>query len=133
MFPLFSISNWRPFAPAELPAFIATMGTPDPQLLRPLPCLLHLSEGARCSVLMLGSPWLLHNRYDRLDTVSDPGWSNTPCPFYSAPCLLLPAGVAEPSATSNAIISGLHPSQSALSVTIAPRLLSCLRIKQPIA
>ena len=82
---------------------------------------------------MLGSPWLPHNRYVRLDTVLDPGWSNTPCPFYSAPCLLLPAGVQKPSAPSNAVISGLHPSQSALSVTIAPRLLSCLRIKQPIA
>lgn len=106
---------------------------PTPQLLRPLPRSLHLSEGARCSAPMLGSPWLPHNRYVRLDTVLDPGWSNTPCPFYSAPCLLLPAGVSKPSATSNAAISGLHPSRSALSVTIAPRLLSCLRIKQPIA
>jgi|GEM_PF-5571093 len=42
-------------------------------------------------------------------------------------------GVLKPSATSNAVLSGLQPSRSALPVTIAPRLLSCLRIKQPIA
>ena len=41
---------------------------PTPQLLRPLPRSLHLPEGALCSAPMLGSPWLPHNRYVRLDT-----------------------------------------------------------------
>ena len=75
---------------------------------------------------------LPHNRCVRLDTVCDPGWSGTACPFNSSPCLLLPAGVLKPSAPSNTVFSGLQPSRSALSVTIAPRLLSCLRIKRPI-
>ncbi len=124
----------RDFNPLDQCAAQRTLwAPPTPQLLRPLPRSLHLSEGARCSVPMPGSPWLPHNYYVRLDTVIDPGWSNTPCPFYFAPCLLLPAGVYKPSATSNAVISGLQPSWSTLYVTIAPRLLSCLRIKQPIA
>src|SRR3990172_12557346 len=42
---------------------------PTPQRLCPLPRYLHLSEGARSSAPMLGSPWLPHNRYVRLDTV----------------------------------------------------------------
>jgi len=62
---------------------------------------LHLSEGARSSAPVLGSPWLLHNHRVRLDTVCDPGWSGTACPFNSSPCLLLPAGVLKPSAPSN--------------------------------
>ena len=42
MFPLFTISNWRPFAPAELPAFIATMGTSDSPAPPPSPSLFTL-------------------------------------------------------------------------------------------
>ena len=45
---------------------------------------------------------------------------------------LLPTGVQMPSAHSKAVISGLKPSRSALSVIIAPRLLSCLRIKRTV-
>ena len=45
MFPLFSISNWRPFAPAELPAFIATMGTSDSPAPPPSPSLFTLVGG----------------------------------------------------------------------------------------
>ena len=42
---------------------------PTPQRLCPLPRYLHLSEGARSSAPMLGSPWLPRNHYVRLDTV----------------------------------------------------------------
>jgi len=52
--------------------------------------------------------------------------------YNSSPCPLLPAGVLKPSARSYAVISGLQPSRSALSVTIAPRLLSYLRIKHAV-
>lgn len=45
---------------------------------------------------------------------------------------LLPAGVLKPSARSNTVFSGLEPSRSASPVTIAPRLLSCLRIKRAV-
>ena len=106
---------------------------PTPQHPCPLPRSLHLSEGARSSAPMLGSPWLPHNRCVRLDTVCDPGWSDTACHFNFSPYPLLPAGILKPSAHSNTVISGLQPSRSALPVTIAPRLLSCLRIKLPIA
>ena len=133
MFPLFSISIWRPFAPAELPAFFATMGTSDSPAPPPSPSLFTLVGGcamfrADAGVSLVTAQSLCQARYGLRSRVV-----NTPGPFYSAPCLLLPAGVPKPSAPSNAVISGLHPSRSALSVTIAPRLLSCLRIKQPIA
>lgn len=46
---------------------------------------------------------------------------------------LLPAGVLIPSALSNAVISGLYTfTVSIISVTIAPRRLSCLRIKRTV-
>ena len=45
MFPLFTISNRRPFAPAELPAFIATMGTSDSPAPLPSPSLFTLVGG----------------------------------------------------------------------------------------
>ena len=79
--------------------------------------------------IMLEAPWLPHNRHVRLDTACDPGWSGAACHFNSSLYPLLPAGILKPSAHSNTVISELQPSRSALSVTIAPRLLSCLRIK----
>ena len=45
MFPLFTLSNWHPFAPAELPAFIATMGASDSPAPLPSPSLFTLVGG----------------------------------------------------------------------------------------
>lgn len=46
---------------------------------------------------------------------------------------LLPAGVLKPSALPKRSFRDSTPSRSALSVTIVPRLLSCLRIKRTVA
>ena len=48
MFPLFTISNWHPFAPAALPAFIATMGASDFRQSPPSPSLFRLV--GRCAL-----------------------------------------------------------------------------------
>lgn len=105
---------------------------PTPWHPHPLPRCLHLSEGARSSAPMPGSPWLPHYLYVRLDTVFDPGWAVTACPFNSSPCPLLPAGVPKPSAISKYGHFGTTTFKVGSPVTFAPRLLSCLRIKRPI-
>ena len=65
MYPLPVVSNRRPFAPSELPGFIATIGVSD--FRWPLPLFLRIRLGWRCaSAPAIGSPRLLHKLNVRL-------------------------------------------------------------------
>jgi hypothetical protein len=128
MFPLSVISNRRPFAPVALPAFIATMGASDSQTSPSSSSLFRLVRGCapnfmrRCLGL-LGYRAIAMSGSLRL---SIPGGLHR---LANTSGNLLPAGVLKPSARSHASFRDSSPSRSALPVTIAPRLLSCLRIK----
>ena len=100
-----------------------------PGPLRPLPRCLSLSEAARSRTPTPGSPWLLPAPRQARCGFSSRGRLHR---LANSPGHLLPASVLKLSAFPNAVISGLPPSRSASPVTIAPRLLSRLRIKRPI-
>ena len=129
MCPLFVTSNRHPFAPPELPDFTATTGASDFRQSLPSSSLPRLVRGcALSSTPTAGSPWLPRNLYVRLDAASDPGG----VPRH------LPINVSRNVACGVAQLIGLlqhwlfrdsTPSRPASPVTIAPRLLSCLRIK----
>ena len=75
MFPLSIISNRHPFAPAALPAFIATMGAaglPSPLLPSSL---FRLVRKRAYYAPTMGSPGLLPILIVKLEAAYDPGWS----------------------------------------------------------
>ena len=111
-----------PSLPPNYPRSSLLWASPTPQHHGLLSRSLDLSEGARSSAPMRGSPGLPLNRCVRLDTVCDPGGAYTACPFNFSPRPLLPAGVLKPSAPSKAVISGLQPSRSAFPL---PLRLAC--------
>lgn len=77
-----------------------------------------------------GTLWLPHTRNVRLDTASDPGEYPNRSPSRSPGCCL-PEGQACRHSPSE-FFRGSTPSRSASPVTLAPRLLSCLRIYPPV-
>ena len=79
MYPLFVVLNWCPFAPAALPAFVATMDTSDfPPPMLPS-SLFRLVGTCACSAPTMGSPGLLPVLVVRLAAVVDPGWAQLTC------------------------------------------------------
>ncbi len=79
MSPLSVVPNRRPFAPAALPAFFATMGASDSQRPAPSSSLFRLVGGCaqpQGRAPTVGSPWLPRRRSVRLDTAIHPGWAS---------------------------------------------------------
>ena len=98
---------------------------------RPFPRLLSLVHGCALSCApMTGSPWLPHIRNVRLDTASDPGEHPLRLPFRLVGCCLLKGQTHRRSPSE--FFGASTPSRPASPVTIAPRLLSYLRINQPV-
>ena len=133
MSPLFVIPSRYPFASAALPAFIATTGTSDSQSPPPSSSLFRLVGGGACSfpAPTLGSPWLLCSGYVKLDTAqrSRVG-SDTTRQGVVATVVCWRLEAIGP-------FQGGHfgtplPSRPAISRSIAPRLLSRLRIKRAV-
>ncbi len=131
MFPPTAISDRHPFAPPALPGFIAHMGASDFRQPPPSSSLLTLVRGcAAPSTLTAGSPWLPRSLYVRLDAASDPGAVACTCPSRTYDCCLLASLYHRP--TPKRSFRDSTPSRSASPVTIAPRLLSRLRINRPV-
>ena len=108
MYTLTIILNRLPFAPAALPAFIATIGVSDFLSLMLPPSLFRLvGKCAKKITPRVGSPGLPQILNIRLEPAYDPGWIPLTCPFFTSVILLL-AGVQKPSAHSKAVISGLY-------------------------
>lgn len=78
---------------------------------------------------MMGPPWLPPIRNVRLDTASDSGACSSclPVRMTAVACWL-----DKPIGTHQRIFRSSTPSRSASPVTLAPRLLSYLRINQPV-
>jgi hypothetical protein len=123
-----SLSQYcHPFAPSELPDFIATIGSSDFPTLSASSSLFKLVRGCAVpSTLPLGSPWLPYALIVKLDEACDPGWVQPArqCACHTVTCWLLNA---------------IGPFQKRLFrdyflhsniASLFPRLLSCLRIKR---
>jgi len=121
----------HPFAPPALPGFIARMGASDFQL-PPIFLAFYTCPMVRPSLdEVAGSPWLPRSLNVRLDTALDPGVElcTRRCAQSPVACWTYDTIGLFPTRC----FRGSTPSRSALPVTIAPRLLSCLRIKHDVA
>jgi hypothetical protein len=129
MFPLSVISNRCPFAPAALPAFSATLGTSDSQTSPPPSSLFRLVRECAHNFMrqclgLLGYRAIAVSDSTRL---FNPGWVSPArqCAGETVACWRLETIGPLP----RGHFGTSSPSRSASPVTIAPRLLSCLRIK----
>ena len=125
------VSGRHPFARPALPGVIARMDGSDFRTPPPASSLLHLFAGAHLQ--RTDARISLVTACSRCQARHGLGPRGAPVPLARARHGLLPAGGTNPSALPTNSFRGSTPSRSAPPVTLAPRLLSCLRIDVAVA